>query len=130
MLQYGILDSRNIFCSNPILGSGSQKGLIGFVAWFLDRLILSKTGINMRQSNDQIRIISTDPSLRVHSIDVECLAGIAGQMFVVLFEDFVEAHEIDIDEFFQSQKVIGDFFGLIHETRSVRGKRIAWVASS
>ena len=102
-----VLDSRHVLRLDPVLGRTSEKTL-GRVLLFLHKRVVAKRGVNGRQSHDHIGIISSDPGLPVHASDVKGFNGVVWNVLVVLFENLVEAHEIDIDVFFEAQKFFGD----------------------
>mmetsp|Transcript_11842 Transcript_11842/g.23063 ORF Transcript_11842/g.23063 Transcript_11842/m.23063 type:complete len:258 (-) Transcript_11842:63-836(-) len=112
MLQNGILDLADVLRPDPVLGGAPQKTLTGILI-LLGALIVPKRAVHGRQPHHDVGVISPDPGLIVHPIDVELLAGVGGGVLIVLLEDFVKAHEVEVDVLFEGQKGFGDGVGLI-----------------
>lgn len=112
MPQNVVLDPGDVLRLDPVFCGLPQKGLLVLV--FVGDVIVSQAGVNVGEPDHQIGIVPSDPGLGVHPRDVKCLAGHIGKILVVLFEDLVKSHEINVDVFFQPQKIVGDFVGLVH----------------
>ena len=100
MLQDGILDGADILGLDPVLGSLTEEAL-AVAALVLGGLVTAKYGVNIRQPNDDVGVIAANPRLGVHARHVECLAGVVGDVLVVLLQDFVKAHEVEVDVLLQ-----------------------------
>ena len=107
MLQHGILNGTDILGLDPVLGSLAEETL-AVTALVLGGLVTAKNGVDVRQPNDDVGVIAANPRLGVHARHVECLAGVVGDVLVVLLQNFVKAHEVEIDIFLQSEELLGD----------------------
>jgi hypothetical protein len=65
---------------------------------FLGSVIIAESRVNTREANHNVRVITSDPSLVVHPVNVELFACMSRQVFVMLLEDLVEGHEVDFAE--------------------------------
>ena len=107
MLQDGILDGADILGLDPVLGGLAEEAL-AVAALVLGSLVTAKYGVNIRQPNDDVGVIAANPRLSVHARHVECLAGVVGDVLVVLLQDFVKAHEVEVDVLLQLEELLGD----------------------
>ena len=107
MLQHGILDGTDILGLDPVLGSLAEETL-AVAALVLGGLVAAEYGVNIREPNDDVGVIAANPRLGVHARHVECLAGVVGDVLVVLLQDFVKAHEVEVDVFLQLEELLGD----------------------
>ena len=139
--ENSVLDPRNVFGFDPVLGGGAQKGLRGVLVFFR-HVIVANGRIHVGKTDDNIRVVTTDPGLGVQAIDVKGLDGVGRQILVVLcgcgqgcnssgvsqggrmpisgyrsstylFENLVQSHKVDVDILFQSQKVVGNLVGFL-----------------
>mmetsp|Transcript_10434 Transcript_10434/g.29771 ORF Transcript_10434/g.29771 Transcript_10434/m.29771 type:complete len:445 (-) Transcript_10434:273-1607(-) len=114
MTQDGVLDATHVFRLDPVLGRRSEEGL-RCILIFRRHMILTQRRINLRQSDHQITVIPTHPGLRMHAGNVKCLARIVRQMLVMLLQDFVKSHEVDVDVLFDAQEIFRDLVGQRHD---------------
>ena len=108
MAKDGILDSGNVLRLDPVFGGGSEERLAGILSLLGGSSIVSQSGVDGGQPNDDIGIVTTHPGLGMHTRDVEGLAGIARAVLVVLLENFVEPHKVEVDVLLQRQELLRD----------------------
>jgi len=81
----GILDSGYVLRLDPVLGGGSEEGLAGILTLLGSGIsIVAQGGVDVRQPNDYVGVVTPHPGLGVHARDVKRLAGIAWAVLVVL----------------------------------------------
>mmetsp|Transcript_10452 Transcript_10452/g.22133 ORF Transcript_10452/g.22133 Transcript_10452/m.22133 type:complete len:601 (-) Transcript_10452:315-2117(-) len=110
--QYVVLDSRDVFRLDPVLGRLAEEGLL--VVVLVRNEVVSQARIDVAQPDDEIGIVPPDPRLGVHPRNVKGLAGDVWEVLVVFFEDLVASHKVDVDVLFEAQKVARDLVGLVH----------------
>ncbi len=112
MLQNGVLDLADVLRPHPVLGGAPQEALTGVLV-LLGALVVPQRAVHGRQPDDDVGVISADPGLVVHPIDVELLAGVGRGVLVVLLEDLVEAHEVEVDVLLEGEEGLGDGVGSV-----------------
>lgn len=72
-------------------------------------------GVDVGERHQQVRVVSLHPRLLMQVCNVELAAGRMGEHLIMLLEDLVESHVIQVDELLQCEEVISDSVCLLEQ---------------
>mmetsp|Transcript_4262 Transcript_4262/g.12119 ORF Transcript_4262/g.12119 Transcript_4262/m.12119 type:complete len:206 (+) Transcript_4262:1692-2309(+) len=80
-----------------------------------DLLIPSNIGIHVPQSDEEVRVRALYPRLVVQMANVKLPTRRVRELLVVLLQDLMESHVVEIDILFQLEELVPDVPGLLQE---------------
>mmetsp|Transcript_15875 Transcript_15875/g.47773 ORF Transcript_15875/g.47773 Transcript_15875/m.47773 type:complete len:412 (+) Transcript_15875:1024-2259(+) len=112
VLQDVVLHGTHVRGAHPVLGRRPHEALSGVLV--LDtRLVPAQQAVDVRQAHQDVAGGSLDPLLLVQMGNVELLAGRMRQHLVVLLQDLMEPHVVQVHILLQSQVLIPQLLGLL-----------------
>mmetsp|Transcript_687 Transcript_687/g.1729 ORF Transcript_687/g.1729 Transcript_687/m.1729 type:complete len:241 (+) Transcript_687:2452-3174(+) len=100
-----VLHGGHVLIADPVLGGGAREAL-RCVLILLPGRVAPELAVNARQRHKQVRIVALHPGLLMQVGHVELAAWRMGQQLVVLLQDLMKAHVVEVDVLLQSQELI------------------------
>lgn len=92
VLEYRVFYLAHVLSPHPVLGCAPQKALVAISIGGIPRgAVVPEGRVDCREPHNDVGVVTAHPRLVVHAVDIELLTGMGGGIFVMLFEDLVEA---------------------------------------
>jgi hypothetical protein len=112
VLQHVVLDSRHVRCAHPVLCRRPHETLCRVL--ILDAAgVAPQLRVHVGQPHQDVAARALDPLLLVQVRDVELLARRVRQHLVVLLQNLVEAHVVQVHELLQRKVLVAQLVRLL-----------------
>mmetsp|Transcript_13857 Transcript_13857/g.34992 ORF Transcript_13857/g.34992 Transcript_13857/m.34992 type:complete len:272 (+) Transcript_13857:1466-2281(+) len=118
VLQHDVLHGRHVGGAHPELGRGAHKALRRVLV-LLGRHVAAEVGVDVAQLDKEVGVVAHRPRLVVEDVDEELVHGLLRQVLVVLLQDLVESHVVEVHILLQLQELVAEALCLLLVRRSL-----------